>query len=377
MQTDRLITVAIHTYDHAVRLRELLENEGINVSFQNVNLQTPVVSSGVRVRIHECDLPLALRIIENPHIFQSSDTDRQEDSHYILVPVDFMPYSMQAAETAVRIAATHKADVCLLHSFIDQDQESAMQLSASLNYSVGADENRRKQIEKESEDTLERFASELIDKMRKGELPPAKICRKVLEGVPEDSIIEYAGVNPPLLVVMGTRGCAAKEQQLIGSVTAEVLDQCQNNVLAIPDGLASTYKGKVEKVVFFTNLDQEDLLAVDSLCRIFPEKSVNIILVHIPVRKRIIFNRPAEKDLDSMLEYCKEHYPNCIFEKDTVDVHKVNSDQQLHDVIARRYQPDLIVMPNKRANAFTRLFSPSLAHRVLFCTETPLLAIPI
>ncbi len=62
---DRFITVAIHTYDRAVALRALLESQGVEVEFRNVNIEHPVVSSGVRVRIRENDLPLALRIIEN------------------------------------------------------------------------------------------------------------------------------------------------------------------------------------------------------------------------------------------------------------------------------------------------------------------------
>ena len=65
----RLITVAIHTYDRAIELKNLLEKEGIEVLLQNVNLEHPTVSSGVRVRIHENDLPLALRIIEHREIF--------------------------------------------------------------------------------------------------------------------------------------------------------------------------------------------------------------------------------------------------------------------------------------------------------------------
>lgn len=377
MQDDRLITVAIHTYDHATELRALLEGEGIEVTFQNVNLQTPVVSSGVRVRIHEKDLPLALRVIENPHIFRSTDSERQEDSHYILVPVDFKPYSMQAAELAVRIAAAHHADVCLLHSYIDPNQESAMQLTANLNYAVGTDETERRRLESDSKKMLDDFANSLLDKMRSGELPPARLCCKVVEGVPEDSIMEYAGINPPLLVVMGTRGCIAKEQQLIGSVTAEVLDQCHNSVLAIPDGCDSTHASKMGHVIFFSNLEQEDMLAIDSLCRIFPDEHILITLVHIPEKKRLLFSRPADVDLDSLLSYCKEHYPRFEFAKDTVDVNVVKTDEQLRDAIIARYNPDLIVIPNKRKNAFTRLFSPSLAHRVLFCTEAPVLAIPV
>ena len=63
MSTDRLLTVAIHTYEKALELKSLLEHEGIAVVLHNVNLSEPSVSSGVRVRIKEADLPLALRII--------------------------------------------------------------------------------------------------------------------------------------------------------------------------------------------------------------------------------------------------------------------------------------------------------------------------
>ena len=69
MNNERFITVAIHTYERAVLLKSILENEGISVVLNNVNLETPVVSSGIRVRIKEHDLPLALRIIENLDIF--------------------------------------------------------------------------------------------------------------------------------------------------------------------------------------------------------------------------------------------------------------------------------------------------------------------
>ena len=65
----RFITLAIHTYEKALSLRTLLENEGITVELHNVNLEDPRLSSGVRVRIPEHDLPLALRIVENRELF--------------------------------------------------------------------------------------------------------------------------------------------------------------------------------------------------------------------------------------------------------------------------------------------------------------------
>ena len=72
----RYITVAIHTFDRALALRSLLESEGIEVVLQNVNLTDPAIASGVRVRILETDLPLALRVIENADVFSSADIAR-------------------------------------------------------------------------------------------------------------------------------------------------------------------------------------------------------------------------------------------------------------------------------------------------------------
>lgn len=69
MTPNRLITIAIHTVEKALPLKNLLEREGIYVELNNVNLASPTVAAGVRIRIKESDLPLALRIIENIEIF--------------------------------------------------------------------------------------------------------------------------------------------------------------------------------------------------------------------------------------------------------------------------------------------------------------------
>ena len=91
MSEDRLITVAIYTYEKAQIIKGILENEGIPVAIQNVNLIQPVVSSGVRIRIRENDLPLALKILENSPVFedllQNKTSENRENQ--ILVPVDF------------------------------------------------------------------------------------------------------------------------------------------------------------------------------------------------------------------------------------------------------------------------------------------------
>ena len=110
MLSDRLITVAIHTYDRAHQLKTLLESEGIAVTLQNVNLTNPSISAGIRVRIKECDLPQALRIIENIEILapEAVRTLHDETHPSILVPIDFSDSSLKAALVAFRIAASLK-----------------------------------------------------------------------------------------------------------------------------------------------------------------------------------------------------------------------------------------------------------------------------
>ena len=67
---DKLVTLAIHTFEKAQILKTILETEGIEVYIHNVNQIQPVVSAGVRVRIKESDLPHALRIIEDNKWFE-------------------------------------------------------------------------------------------------------------------------------------------------------------------------------------------------------------------------------------------------------------------------------------------------------------------
>ena len=92
---DKLVTLAIHTFEKAQILKTLLETEGIEVYIHNVNQIQPVVSAGVRIRIKETDLPHALRIIEDSKWLDEKEEKVAKDPHIgkILIPVDFSDYS--------------------------------------------------------------------------------------------------------------------------------------------------------------------------------------------------------------------------------------------------------------------------------------------
>ncbi len=365
----RRITVAIHTYEKALALRSLLEGEGIEVTLENVNLEIPGFSSGVRVRIAEHDLPHALHIIENREMFQ---TLPGEENHTILVPVDLSERSYKAAEVAIDIAVKQKARVELLYSYLDPYIAGNLQFTDNLSYEIG-ESGARQQIMDNADKLLRHFSDRIKSEMKAGKLPHVKITGKVVEGVPEDSIIEYAKLKLPRLIVMGTRAAGTKEREMIGSVSAEVLDEGRFTVLTVPETTPVEFSLKPSNILFFSNLDQNDILAIDALYRLYGGTEASVTIVHIP-KKRRFSDFSADKALKRLGDFCRNNFKHYHFI--SVPVKQAEGDKEFAQ-LQSAHNFDLVVVPNRRRNAFSRLFNPGLAHKILFQTDIPMLVIPV
>ncbi len=380
MTSDRLLTVAIHTYEKALELKSLLEHEGIAVVLHNVNLSEPSVSSGVRVRIKEADLPLALRIIENSEIFIMPDeSDRSGNQPSILVPVDFSTYSIRACALAFDIAKRHNGRITLLHAYIPPTRIN-IQINATVDFSSGQTPQNEtdgdiivdEELHAAARQRLDEFSVTLKSLIKSGDLPPVVYGTEVVAAVPEDAVLEFSKRHKPMIIVMGTRGAEKKERELIGSVTAEVLDSCRQPVFTIPEQTDLRSLDDIRDVILISNLDQNDMLALDALTRLSPHTSMNIHILHIAGKR---FRGPAsEHECNIMLEYCRTHYPVCTFTMESMEtdraaeyLNSINADKNI----------SLIVVPNKRKNILARLFNPSLAHKLLFHADIPLMAVPV
>ena len=121
---DKLVTLAILTYAKAQILKNVLENEGIEAYIHNVNLIQPVISSGVRLRIKESDLPHALQIIESSAWLsediikgKESSSEKNKEKRKVLIPVDFSNYSLKACQFGFSFANAINSEVVLLHAY--------------------------------------------------------------------------------------------------------------------------------------------------------------------------------------------------------------------------------------------------------------------
>lgn len=375
--TSRLITVAIHTYDKAVALQLLLESEGVKVTLQNVNLSQPTVSSGVRVRIQESDLPLALRIIENHEIFVPAEHKESDvlDGNYVLVPVDFSDDSLKIVAIASAFASAHNASITLLHSFIDPYVSGdGIQLTDVLTYDI-IDSEERRRIAATAKKLMDDFAERIRNMMKRGEINAVKFRTEVIEGVPEDVIASYAKSHQPILTVMSTRDADQKERELIGSVSAEVLDAARFPVMTVPRSVKSAACIDVRHILFFCNADQDDILAMDTLLRLFPNSKAIITLVGLPSRRRWITKYRPQSALDALTHYFRQNYPKFTFESLSTDTNHIVDDI---DRLNETHNFSHIVVPNKkRMMGFSRLFHPSLTHRLIFRADIPMLVIPV
>ena len=372
MSEDRLITVAIYTYEKAQIIKGILENEGITVAIQNVNLIQPVISSGVRVRIHESDLPRALQILESTPLFDELIQRKSENREaQILVPVDFSDYSIKACRTAYTIAGALQAKIVLLHTYLIPDVNTLSAVSIfSLEASGESNTDMYKEVHNKAETDMRELIASLNREVKKGRLPNVSVETVWKDGIPEDEIYRYAKANNPLLIVMGTRGAGHKELDLIGSVTAEVIESSGVPVLAIPEDIPFVSMDKVKSVAFFTNFDQQDLLAIDTFMRLFPALHFKVHFVHIQSRK----DQWNDVKLSGLMSYLKKHS-----EGHDVACSLVQQEEKLLDEVqafVHNEHIDLLAMPTRRRNVFARLFNPGLAHKMIFHTDTPLLVIP-
>ena len=371
---EKMVTLAILTYSKAQILKNVLANEGIEAYIHNVNLIQPMVSSGVRVRIMESDLPRALKITESSawladEVVQE-EVEEQKEEKTILVPVDFSEYSMKACAFAFNFAARMKVKVTLMHIYFSPVYMPSLQY-ATEGYSMPVDDELGiKSILDSVQNQLDKLTEVVNERMESGEYPKVDYECVLREGVPEEEILHYARTRKPLMIVMGTRGKGLKDYGVIGSVTAEVIERSPVFVYAIPENAKLVDFAHINKVGFMTSFDQRDLVAFDSLLDIFKDYPFEISFIHLNADEE--HRTWNEIKLAGIRDYFLKQYPDL-----KIEIKSITEDHLLTnlDEYVKEKGIDVLCISNYKRNVFARLFNPSIAKRMVFHSETPMLII--
>jgi nucleotide-binding universal stress UspA family protein len=364
---DKLITLAIHTYERAVILKSILESEGIEVYLHNVNLIQPVVSAGVRVRIKDTDLAAALKIIESIDFEHEELKEKVALPNIILVPIDFSDYTLKAAQLAFSVAKFLDASVVLLHTYYSPFYSGGMPISDAFAFDEHSEEALTNLIHK-NEAEMDKLVRRLRLDIASGLLPDIQIVTKFREGVPEEQILLYAKKHKPLLLVMGTQGANSSNQDLLGSVTAEVIDRSPVPVFAFPEKTPFDRFEGIKTIGFLTQFDQRDLVAFDAVMHLLKPLNYKVYFIHFSVGA----NQWDEVQLAGIKEYFKKQYIEMDGSYVLLEGHQMI--QRLNDFVESR-NIDVLAMTAQKRNLIARLFNPSIAHRMVFHSDTPLLVI--
>lgn len=371
---DKLITLAILTYSKAQILKNVLENEGIESYIHNVNLIQPVISSGVRLRIKESDLPHALQIIESS-AWLSEDVVKEkvhpaekDEKRKILIPVDFSDYSLKACLFGFSLAEETNAEVVLLHVYFSPIYVPTIPYGTeSFNFNTEKEESVKTMIETVHNE-LNKLSDTIKEKIKSGEFPDIKYTCILRDGIPEEEILRYAKEHALQIIIMGTRGKNQKDIDLIGSVTAEVIERSKTLVYAIPEHTSLKTFNDIKRVVFVTSFDQRDLIAFDTLIKSLKPFQFAISFVHLSTTD----DAWNEIKLAGIKEYFQKQYPQM-----DIQYNVIKEDNMLSnlDQYVKEENIDVICITNYRRNIFARLFNPSIARKMIFHANTPILVI--
>ncbi len=370
LNDDKLVTVAIHTYEKAQILKTILESEGIESVIHGINLIEPSIPGSVRVRIKESDLQRALRIIEQVDFTSkvSQEEDLEDSNNEILIPVDFSDYTLLTCEFGFKLAKDLNCKVKLMHAFFTPFYPAAVPFSDAFTLPA-TDKDIYKDVRTKTEEEMNDLIQKIDSFIESGVFPKVSYTSTLTEGLPEEEIISYSKKMKPVAIVMGTKGRNAKELDLIGSVTAEVMDGCKTPIFAVPEDAKARNISDIKRMVFLTNFQEREFKAFDIMMKFIKPYPVKLFLAHI-AKKEDVWN---EIKLSGLQKYISEEYPQLETEYRLID--QTESLEESLEKFIEDNNIDMISLSSSRRNLFARMFNPGIARRMLFHSDTPILVI--
>lgn len=370
---ENLVLLGTMSFEKARLLQKILYDAEIPVFMQNIDMVHPSLSAGVKLLIVEGDKERTLTLLKEDSAYyelvSAIEAVPEGDATQpikILVPIDFSDFSKKAAYLAFHIAEREKGEVVLLNVYFSANLPIG--LPDIDTYSTGFNDEylqieQRKIIQEEGD----KFTESLRIAIQEGALPDVPYSFELGMGIPEDEIVMWAKINKPQMIVMGTRGVSHKQHGIIGSVTANIIDRSPVPVMAIPENSSVFRLEDIDRIGFITNFDQRDLLAFEKLMRLpgFRSKAITFIFL-------VDKNKPDIGEVEAIRSYFDNKYPSLETNFEMVDTEELlsNTDQYIHE-----NGLDILVLTTHKRSFIAKLFYPSIAHRMVFHSNTPLLTI--
>lgn len=284
----------------------------------------------------------------------------------VLVPVDYSDYSKQACRYAAKIANKSGSDIYLFHSFYSPafdliELTGGVQTQQQLRTDV-----TEKLLETETEE-MEKFVSSLADFPEFNNIAKDQMYYELKAGLARDEIQNISAKIKPFMVVMGTRGADKKSTSILGSITEFAIKKLKVPVLAIPENYKFVGEENLQKIVYLTNFDETDFVSITKLMRFTKLFNMTIHCIHIGSK--------TDKWESLKMEGLKEYFHKA-YENEKVVCHMIeNKPDLLHtlDSYVSQNGINIISLTHKKRSLIEKVFKPSVAKKVFYHSEIPLL----
>lgn len=294
----------------------------------------------------------------------------------MLIPVDFSSKQDIALKVGFELARRLDLSATLLHASVIPMPSLFPQFPDDYN-GIDNTDNEIEEMEvasvinHEDEDKMKHLKDDIQKKIENNVLPQIQFETVVAEGMPEEVIADYCIEEKPELIVMVTRSRAKREEELVGSVTAEVIDNVRVPLFSLPEDYQYLEIKDIVNVCVICHLDGNDFMSVSELMKMFENPVLDVWL--FPVADKLKLEERNLK-LTELSKQLAETYSESKF-------HTVYPDENnLREEIVKAFGENhiqMILAPNKKRNIFARLFRPGLAHRILFEKDIPMFVMPV
>jgi nucleotide-binding universal stress UspA family protein len=281
------------------------------------------------------------------------------------VPVDFSEYSKNACLYALDLAARLKTDLKIFHVYYAPIID-LVPITDAYSIQVDMDINLR-EMENTARKNLIEFVNSMRQLARERGYDNVKIGYSLREGITEDEIASMAKTYKPGLIVLGSKGKGEKQSDIIGSVVYKVLDRTRVPVLAIPENSHYDPSREVKNIVYATDFDESDYVAIRRLIGIVSAFKVKIHCIHI--------SKDPGKTWDSIKMKNLKEYFGKINPEIKVECNLVEGEDTLGKLeeYTSLNKIDLIAMVNRKRGLLARFFNPGLTKQLIYHSSIPLL----
>lgn len=298
-------------------------------------------------------------------------------STFVLIPVDFSPKGELALRVGFELAKRLELEVRLLHASTMANPTLLPQFPDDF-YGMDNENEEIEEVELENEvrsideHAMAKLKKAIESKQNEGFFPPVLFQTAIAPGMPEEVISEYCQISKVSVIVMATRGKDKRREELIGSVTAEVIDHAFAPVFTVPEEY--TFKGfkQIVRICTFCYFDDGDKASIAHLMDMFGNPDIKVWLY--PATDKLKGDKLL-LSLKNLQNELAEMYPN-----DEFIIPEIPDDANLRKEVEKFFIKEdiqMILAPNRKRNAISRFFNPGLPHKILYELDFPMLAIPV